>query len=203
VEIASPLKPETFRPFATLVIPGTAATAPYIAGLAYRSPAIRAFVQDHELIFGTLCLLVVVAAGFVLEDVGSRIEKRAWLPLQGDANEEGIWWEYLRTAFIHEPVGQRYLRTIVLRLKFELSFGLSLIPMWLGFLWLNRQVEVIPGSLWCAFSILTFLLCAVLLFESYRSTVLLTRIRRELAKSIITQPTQRVQNDEPAASHQL
>jgi hypothetical protein len=199
VEITSPLKPDTIRPFATLVIPGTAATAPYIAALAHQSPAVEAFAKNHEVIFGTLCFLVVVAAGFVLEDVGSRIEKRVWLRLQRDPNEERIWWEYIRTAFIHEPVGQRYLRTIVLRMKFELSFGLSLIPMWLGLLWLNRQIEVIPGALWCAFSVLTMLLAAGLLFESYRSTVLLTRIRSELAKGIITHPGQGAQGAKPAA----
>ena len=37
------------------------------------------------------------------------------------------WYSYLRLAFRVEPVGQRYLRTLVLRLKFELNASLALV----------------------------------------------------------------------------
>jgi hypothetical protein len=42
------------------------------------------------------------------------------------------WFDYLRLAFEREPVGHRYLRTLVLRLKFELGMAVASVPFTLA-----------------------------------------------------------------------
>jgi hypothetical protein len=61
--------------------------------------------------------------GLVCEDIGSRLElthyKRCYKDPAEKKKRDLEWEEYLRTAFKTEPTGQRYLRTVLLRLKFE------------------------------------------------------------------------------------
>jgi hypothetical protein len=142
-------------------------------------------MRRYEVTFGTLAVLVALAAGFILEDVGSWIEL-LWDRLQDDrkANEE-IWWRYLRTAFVVEPVGEGYLRTILLRMKFELSFGASLVPMLVGVLLLNRLSPFASGCHVLVFAAITVVIFAFVMEESCRSACLLAEIRRRLCEQIV------------------
>jgi hypothetical protein len=177
-------KAETFQPLATIVIPGTVAIGPFILIAVARSSALNSFMEHHEVSFGTLVIFAAVATGLILEDLGAGLEG-LWDKIQSDSeNNKGIWFEYLRTAFVHEPVGHRYLRSIVLRMKFGLSFGISLVPMFIGLVWLN---SIIPFAFWGVLGkIGAVVLVAVIyvLHESYQSSVLLSELRQEILKSV-------------------
>ena len=69
-----------------------------------------------------LLVLASIGAGLIVEDVGSRIEslyfdKRLARTAEFSTHSTE-WFQYLRLAFRVEPIGQRYLRAILLRFKF-------------------------------------------------------------------------------------
>ncbi len=193
MDIGAPFKQEVFKPLATLVIPGTVALGPYVVHLMTVYKELPRFFEKHEITYLTVVVLAVIAVGFILEDLGSIVEADLWDRLRKESEKHNtIWYEYLRTSFKEEPIGQGYLRTIVLRMKFELSFGLSLIPMWVGVLALSTVDPFFSGYWRVYLTILIVVLFTYLLWESYRSSHLLGRIREELAKGIIVKPSRSV-----------
>ncbi len=80
----------------------------------------------------------MIFAGLVFEDFGSwwesQMDKRADSKTSGRHNKE--WFDYLRSAFVSDPIGRRYLRTLVMRLKFELGVAYSMISAAFGLIWL-------------------------------------------------------------------
>lgn len=188
---------EFFRPLVTLMLPGAVAVLPGFVAVFLSVDAFRRFAEhNHAEIIGGF-LLVCVFAGLVIEDWGSRLEnyidkvhaardtgKLAWrealLPCNHSSGDsEGEWYAYLRLAFDTEPVGHRYLRTLVLRLKFELGccigcfFAIS--PVWF---W--------PTTYMLRAAITLFLLMASAYFcwEASATVRLLERLRHELLKGI-------------------
>lgn len=189
MDLSAPFREDVFKPIATIVIPGTAATGPYVLHLTREIPWISELFGNHEITFTTIFMLAVVAVGFVLEDLGAQIEDCLWDRIQKNPEElKDIWWEYLRTVFKEEPVGQHYLRSIVLRMKFELSFALSLIPMWMGLLTLSTFDPLLPGNWPWYLTPVVMALFVYLLWESYQSSILLAKIRKELVKGNIVRP---------------
>ncbi len=99
--------------------------------------------------------LASIAAGLLVEDIGSRIESRfldkrlGAQPAFSTHSEE--WNQYLRLVFKTEPVGQRYLRAILLRFKFELGASIALLSSSIGLLLsrsalLGRRLPLPPPS---------------------------------------------------------
>jgi hypothetical protein len=59
--------------------------------------------------------------------LNSRKEKR-------DGKQIANWYAYLRTAFGADPIGRRYIRALVLRLKFELGIAFAMLSSGIGIL---------------------------------------------------------------------
>ena len=92
------------------------------------------------------------------------------------------WYEYLSQTFKEgdEPIGHRYLRTIVTRMKFELSFGISLICMCVGIIWLNLiqpSIAVLPMIVQ---TVPAIVISVYLIRESNSSSELLSKVRSEM-----------------------
>jgi hypothetical protein len=85
------------------------------------SPGFRNFLEKHTTERPLCVVLAALFFGQVCENVGSRLEY--WIDRSSDQNGErmSVWWSFLRTAYKVEPIGLRYLRSIRLRLKFELN----------------------------------------------------------------------------------
>ena len=80
---------------------------------------------------GLILALTSIAMGLLMEDIGSRMESR-WFDKHltgksGFSRHHEEWGRYLRLTFSTEPVGQRYLRTILLRFKFEVGTAVALL----------------------------------------------------------------------------
>jgi hypothetical protein len=76
-----------------------------------------------------------LTAGLIAEDMGARLERafdNRLCNVHGYERHLEEWYDYLCVAFEREPVGHRYLRSIVLRLKFELGMTIASIPFALG-----------------------------------------------------------------------
>ena len=137
-ELTSAFQSEVFRPVVTLVVPGSFAVSTISIACWQRAPRIQQFANDFPGFSGVILLLVVLACGLTAEDLGSGIERHFDSLLRRTAGHEkhlDEWLAYLRLAFDKEPIGQRYLRSVVLRLKFELGMAIASAPFAIGSWW--------------------------------------------------------------------
>jgi hypothetical protein len=114
---------DVFRPLATLLLPGAIGLAAWVIALLWKFPALRNLVAGNHTETGFVLFLAMVFAGMVFENFGSRWEVLLdrWADLRTDGQRTSNWNSYLQIAFKLEPIGRRYARSLVLRLKFELG----------------------------------------------------------------------------------
>lgn len=91
---------------------------------------------------------------------------------------------YLKSETKDEIVGQRYLRTILVRMKFELSMAPALLFLWFGLLWMNLLYKVRPFGGFILVTCFLFILTAYLLIESYWSAKNIAKTRRLIVEAI-------------------
>jgi hypothetical protein len=174
---------EVFRPLVTLLIPGAIAISTWFVGFLWRFPDLRRLVSNNP---GEAVLLLVLAmtfAGLTLEDMGARVE--TWLDTnknKQDGKHLANWYAYLRTAFVADPIGRRYIRTLVLRLKFELGTVFAMSSAGTGVLWLWYL------GLNCTSVFVTELACVLfgagLLWEAWSTHDTLAKNRANLLEEI-------------------
>lgn len=153
---------EVFRPLVTLLIPGAIAISTWFIGCVWHFPSLKTLVAGNHAETGLVLVLAMTFAGLVLEDMGARVETH--LDNKRDAKTSGHlenWYKYLRTAFQADPIGRRYIRTLVLRLKFELGVGFAMLTAAAGLIWLacmglSCAVVVVNEALCLAFASLAF-----------------------------------------------
>ena len=133
-----------------------------------------------------ILFLVIVFLGLVIEDMGARVE--SWWDIAADkrtaSNHTGEWYAYLRTAFVCEPIGRRYIRTLVTRLKFELGTSIAALIAASGvlMLWIT---ELCTRNVSLVLIFLCILLALYLgITEARASHKLLARARTEMLQEI-------------------
>ena len=99
---------------------------PLAVAIPFGSPSpIAHFAQANHGETIAAIIALGIFCGLVLEDFGARIEDCLFRRRFPDDKEKEAryqdWYDYLRLAYDVEPVGFRYLSTLVLRLKFELG----------------------------------------------------------------------------------
>ena len=125
-------------------------------------------------------LLVVLTAGLIVEELGARIESHFDQVVKHRAGYERHleeWFDYLRLAFEREPIGHRYLRTLVLRLKFELGMAVASVPFAFGALGIT-----VPWTVRFFTSVCGLVLGTYLCIEAKCSNEKLSELRREMLK---------------------
>lgn len=170
MDLTGPLKSEVFRPLATIVVPGAIAVGPWPIILGHYVPQVLTFSEAHPAAFVAMLLICVIAVGLILEDLGAWIEVR-WDD-SIDRRQPGHkknWDEYLTLKLQDELVGQRYLRTLVLRMKFELSMAPALVLLVVGLVWINAVYRVWSAWGMLSISLVLLLIATYLLWESYDS----------------------------------
>jgi hypothetical protein len=180
----SAFQSEVFKPLVTLLIPGGIAVSTWFVGLLWTHPKLLDLVSRNHTEAGWVLLLVIIGAGVVIEDWGSRVESHFDTKADkatGSAHTQN-WFKYLRSAFVADPIGRRYIRTVVLRLKFELGMVFALAISAIGLAWLMFL------GLSCRLGIILILLCLAFaaweLFEAKAGHELLAECREELLKKI-------------------
>jgi len=175
---------EVFRPIATLLIPGAIGISTWLVALLWCFNNLKRLVASNHTESSLLILLAMIFAGMVFEDMGSRYE--ASLDNHTDRRTNNLhssqWFDYLRTAFRADPIGRRYLRSLVLRLKFELGVAFSMVSAALGLIWL------VALGLSCKAAMVTGLVCLLFmvwgLVEARGTHRVIASIRAELLKEI-------------------
>ena len=183
MDLGAPFRSEVFRPLVTLVIPGTVAIAPYVLLLRARYGAVRQFWNDHTSTSVAVLGLAAVTIGLILEGVGAQIESRWDRRLTAnDKSHDENWWRYLRLTLPLEPIGQRYLRTVTLAMKFEFAMAVALIVALAGTIWLNEAAPFVSRGGMFGTGVGVLLLTGYLLYESWCSAKVLGRVRKELVE---------------------
>jgi hypothetical protein len=179
-ELTATFHSEVFRPIVTLVVPGFYATASISISLLERFGSLRALIDKYPGAATLVFLLVVLAGGLTAEEVGARIElhfDNAVKKCPGYEGHREEWFDYLRLAFNKEPIGHRYLRSLVLRLKFELGMAVATVQFALGALCL--RISWVWRSIVAAVSLG---LGIYLYIEARSSNKTLSELRREMLK---------------------
>ena len=180
-ELTAAFQSEVFHPIATLVVPGFFAISTAAVAVWQRFPIIAKWAEQHSGVATTTAILIVLTCGLVSEDLGARLEQFFDQRLKHEAGYEKHyeeWFKYLRIAFDKEPVGHRYLKTLVLRLKFELGMTIASVPFAIGALCLQAPCRWRIG-IFC-FAIIAF---AFFWLEAKSSNKALSELRRELLKT--------------------
>jgi hypothetical protein len=125
---------EVFRPLVTLLIPGAFGVSSWVLVLLWKYPHLKELASSNRTEAAVVLFLVTTAAGMLIEDLGARFEK--FRDGQLDKNPKGdhmrIWYDYLRTAYEKDPIGRGYIRTVVVRLKFELGIAIASLSTVIG-----------------------------------------------------------------------
>jgi hypothetical protein len=177
------------------IIPGFFASFLFLIAIYYNCDTVKLLVTKiSEINLSMILLIIFITSGLIIENIGSRIEEKCiWEKLKKQSKEDiqQEWWDYLKLKIDSEPkiIGQRYLRTILLRFKFELSFSVSLIFMTIGFLYLQFSVPELKNNSCINFILLQLLLplgvARYLIFEAYESSKLLIEVRRQILDSCL------------------
>lgn len=171
---------EIFRPVVTLVLPGCVAISTGSIALGNNFPKIGNLVVAYPWPSAIIVLLLVITLGLITEDLGARLERRFEQKLVGYEQHLQEWYDYLRLAD-ERPVGHRYLKALVLRLKFELGMAIASLPCAFGALWIHVSWAWRGGILIAALTA-GFYFC----IEANCTVETLSKLRRELLKSSAT-----------------
>lgn len=175
---------EVFRPLATLLIPGAIGVSTWFIAMVWQYSILRELVSRNHAETGFVLFLATVFAGMVLEDFGARYEVLldGWADHRTANEHSNNWWKYLQTIFKSEPVGRRYARTLVLRLKFELGVAFGMISAGLGVIWLSFLG--LSGGAVLVSLLVTLLFTAWGLFEAKDTHKLLSKTRAKILESV-------------------
>ena len=129
-ELFSAFNSEVFRPLMTLFAPGAIALTPWVIGLMQRFPWFYSLINDNRTEATLMLTLIALISGMLLEDFGSHLESRIFdKALNAETNGRHMtdWDRYLRIVYETEPIGAKYIRSILLRMKFELGMSTALL----------------------------------------------------------------------------
>lgn len=184
MDINSALSREIFRPLAITVCPGALAITPWVAMLILSNEAIPGLVSGYTGAAAFLYIIACIASGLALENIGSHIEYLHWRTVTtSNPSLQSEWNAYLQLQLGNEIVGQRYLREILFRTKFELSTAPALIVLAAGIAAI--QMQHAPWTPCSAYT-LTALTAATAWWmyrEAKQSVVLLSDIRHQILAS--------------------
>ncbi len=172
-----------------LITPGIIAGFPYILLFFNERPDVRDFfLTENKGLLLTFIVLVALVMGIILENFGSRIEVLFYDKRHSKKKSDyyDIWKKFLLISYEDsEPIGQRYLRNILFRMKFELSTGVGLIFMTLGLGIYNLTNTIFDSSTLNCFVVYILPLGTsiyLLVFEGWWSSEVLADTRKALVK---------------------
>jgi hypothetical protein len=159
-ELFSVFGAEVFRPLVTLVVPGALAASSWFVVLVERSANIRHLVAGNHVETALLLLLATLSLGLVIDDIGTRVEVGILdrrLDKETSGRHTKDWQAYLCCVFPPELVGRGYVRTLVLRLKFELGAAIGTVFGALGLAFTQMPCTYFISVFLLAVALVTYL----------------------------------------------
>jgi hypothetical protein len=169
----------------SVLIPGIIAIFPFFLLYLHFHPSAKDYFYLNQSITITTVTFISLIAGMILDNIGGRFEVGILdVRIKRKISDfDETWNKFLQLSYKDEPVGQRYLRNILLRMKFEISTGVALIPMTIGLLILNHFKPIFSSCIWTYLLLFTTPLlfsCYLLFIEAPSSAVILARTRKLL-----------------------
>lgn len=183
-EILSAFGSEFFRPLVTILLPGAIAITPAFIALLLSNPDFGHLVGASHIETAAVLITAALLIGLICDDLGARVEVR-W-DKSMPAHHEENWYLYLRQAYRVEPVGQRYIRTLVMHLKFELGSSVGSLLAILGVWW---WPVTITSRIFVS-ALLAGLAGYLGFVEGKASHKVLSRVRGEMLKGINVIPVE-------------
>lgn len=170
-----------------LVIPGVIAILPWFVIFLNTNPQAKTYLNSNTNVTILVIIFLSLIAGLILENIGGRIEVKCLdkRNKQKDENYEEIWNKFLMLTYDNnEPIGQRYLRNILLRMKFELSTAIAIVPMIIGLIFMNCYSSIFNNGIAFILIILVIpiLFIIYLLYEAVSSSRVLATTRKLLVE---------------------
>jgi hypothetical protein len=160
----------------TNVTPGSIALMPLIWSLSQEFQSDSTF---HWTIAYAAITFMVITAGQILENLGSQIE--TLIDQRLFKGKDSNWDRYLALKIKDEYIAQRYLRTIVMRLKFELAMIPAIIfSVALAFICAPTRIAIISNDLLRYAVLASPILAWYLYYEAKNSVKVAHRVRTTL-----------------------
>lgn len=177
------------------IIPGLVIVLPYLLSSNAIFIKFRSYFSDGTLTVAISGLIITsLVIGLIIDIIGTYIEVYFFdrkLKKSEDLEFDENWKKYLAISYKNEPVGQRYLRNVLMGMKFELSLGIALVITTFGSYVLMNDLEITKSG--CAkifFIALQIVFGLMLIREAFSSARSLARIRKNLVKHYYLNPDQ-------------
>jgi hypothetical protein len=179
MDVENVLKSEIFKPIVITLAPGMLALGPYFFVALYFHSNLLVTLKEHEVPALAAAFALIVIAGYMLENLGSRVEHLLWLTYEksGDLDK---WHAYLLSKPDPNQMIGNYIGSIVLRMKLENSLIVAFVVVWLGLTWLYKLSVVAQACTYWSATVFLLLLCLYQLLESRASGMLLRDLRAKL-----------------------
>lgn len=172
-EILAAFAAEIFRPVITLLIPGFWSLTPGLIAIFLRCPVAWQFVLNHRVASSLVFLVASTTAGMILENLGGELENKFFRKHGDNALEN--WYAYLALALEPKPIALSYIRSYVLRMKFEGGMCAGGVSAIIGIAFLS-----IDCCLKITLLVMAFSMTVYLFFQVKSSVRELVDVRREL-----------------------
>lgn len=203
------VRPDLLRPFTVTFIPGAFAILPWVILLHIQYAQLGAYRLESPSAFYFALACAAITVGIFLEEFASIIETQCWDKRLAVLEEfkdkfKPTWDAFLNLQYEHEPIGLRYLRSVVLAMKFTTHFMLATVFATCGML-TSAWIVGWPGDWWPFW----LLVAGVLTFQltwslSCWSCKVLAQIRALLVNDsrdrAAAEQAQRLAPSQPAAS---
>jgi hypothetical protein len=198
-DYTNPMKSGSFYHVIVLLIPGSISLVTPILILHRFHHNAFIFNKDSETTLIFIFLVLALSLGMIFEEIGANLEdnideyfekrdkdKNSRHIAEGNpgltkATHLEIWEKYLETHFEKEPIGQEFIRSILVRLKFSLSMLVSLFICLLStpFLWIHNI-----GNFISLFVGVSAILAAMVVFvhSAFKNANTLSEVRRRIVK---------------------
>jgi hypothetical protein len=179
------LKLDVNRIILELFVPGIFSVFPFFILFINKVPSVNKYFSNSDGMATIALFILSITVGLILEDIGSNIEVYILdcINLKKFPNHKIEWERYLELNIAKNSnlIAQRYLRTILLRMKFELSFGVSLLIMSRGLFLLQNETNFFDKNTFIYSCLIFPLALSIFMFwESWSSSVLLINTRRKI-----------------------
>lgn len=184
------LKADSLRTLFIYLVPGAIAAMPWLCIFAHELPAVRSTAERNQSAAAVIVVVLFLTFGKILDGLGSWWEyfvsdRRLGADKKEFPTFREDWYQYLRTAFVHEPVAVGYIRNLTQELKFELNAGVGLGVSAVGILCLAGVLDRFPLCRAVALAGMSFMMAIFLLLNSFYTSKVLARVRQELAKGVL------------------
>lgn len=167
-----------------LILPGLIAITPIIFHFFKYYPIEREYLLSNPTFMTTLFTFFALLVGLFLENIGSWIELYYYDKCneKKDKDFQTVWNNYLLINFDgKEPIGQGYMKSILNKMKTELSIGLALIPVSLYLIfYLSKSLSNI--GLCILGIIILFISLFLILISGLKSSRVLANIRKSIVE---------------------